>query len=165
LPYVCSTREEREELARGARPAYQGRSTGIVSTPDLVRLFYERIWNNGDLDAIPALLAKDFKFRGSLGTELSNQKEFRNYVLLIRGAITNYHCEILCCVAEDNRAFAKVRFGGIHTGRFRGFKPTGLPVSWVGAALFRFTRGLISELWVLGDLVTLDESLRSNASV
>ena len=51
----------------------------------------------------------------------------------------------------------------MHVGNFRGHQPSGLPVHWHGAALFRFEHGRIGELWVLGDLVGLDAMLRSNA--
>jgi predicted ester cyclase len=54
-----------------------------------------------------------------------------------------------------------MRFGGMHVGDFRGHRPTGLPVHWDGAALFRFEDGRIGELWVLGDLAGLDAMLSS----
>jgi hypothetical protein len=40
-----------------------------MSVPKPVETFYERIWNDGDLEAISDLLTEDFKFRGSLGME------------------------------------------------------------------------------------------------
>jgi hypothetical protein len=45
---------------------------------------------------------------------------------------------------------------------FRGYAPTGKPVQWLGAALFRFDRGAIAEVWVLGDLFGLDAMLTEN---
>jgi predicted ester cyclase len=133
-----------------------------VRASALVRGFYERIWNAGDFQAIPGLLAPDFKFRGSLGVEVRSHEGFERYVRSIRGALSEYRCEILDCVAETDRAFARMRFSGIHTGIFRGYPPTGKPVYWLGAALFHFKGGLITDLWVLGDLAGLDEVLRHN---
>ena len=57
-----------------------------------------------------------------------------------------------------------MRFSGVHTGEFRGYAPSGLPVHWLGAALFRFDHGKIAELWVLGDLMGLDALLAKNAT-
>jgi steroid delta-isomerase-like uncharacterized protein len=133
-----------------------------VSTPVLVKAFYERIWNAGDLRAVSQLLAEGFTFRGSLGVETHGRNGFQDYVCSIRGALSSYHCEVVECVAERNRAFAKMRFSGIHTGPFRGYQPTVKAVEWLGAALFRFESGQIAELWVLGDLAGLDEVLRRN---
>ena len=137
-----------------------GRDTSL--TPKLVEAFYERIWNHGDLEAADALLTDDFVFRGSLGAELRGVAAFIGYVCAVRESLIGYRCEILECVAEGNRAFAKVRFGGRHIGTFRGYAPTGKHVEWLGAALFKFEASAISELWVLGDLTSLDALLRAN---
>ena len=126
--------------------------------------FYERIWNAGDFDAAAALLAEQFSFRGSLGAEMHGREPFKNYVRAVHQALGDYRCEILECVAEHDRAFAKMRFSGIHRGVFRGFEPTGKLVHWHGAALFQIVGGVISDLWVLGDLAGLDQMLKENAN-
>jgi predicted ester cyclase len=133
-----------------------------MSTPDLVAAFYERIWNAGHLEAAFELLTEDFLFRGSLGAELRGQDEFLAYVRSIRSALAEYHCETLACVAEGDQAFAQMRFSGRHVGVLRGFQPTGRPVHWSGAALFRFKGQTIAQLWVLGDLMGLEAVLRGN---
>jgi steroid delta-isomerase-like uncharacterized protein len=133
-----------------------------MSTPIIVKAFYERIWNHGDLEAAFDLLARDFRFRGSLETETLGQNAFKEYVRAVRGALADYRCEILTCITEDNQAFAKMRFSGRHVGLFRGHAPTGRSVHWSGAALFRFENGAIAELWVLGDLAGLDSLLSAN---
>ena len=134
----------------------------IMSTPKLVEQFYDRIWNAGDLNAASDLLADDFAFRGSLGTELSGHNAFKEYVRSVRDSLSEYQCEILTCVAEGERAFAKMRFSGRHTASFRGYEPTGKPVHWLGAALFRFKGDRIAEVWVLGDLGGLDALLKES---
>jgi len=133
-----------------------------MSVPKLVQQFYDRIWNSGDLDAVGTLLSEDFLFRGSLGSESKGRVGFADYVRSVRGSLSNYRCEILECVTEDKRAFAKMRFSGMHTREFRGNPPTGLLVHWLGAALFRFEEDGIAELWVLGDMNGLDALLKKN---
>jgi steroid delta-isomerase-like uncharacterized protein len=133
-----------------------------MSTPNLVRDFYDRIWNAGDVDAASQLLAADFTFRGSLGVELSGQEAFIEYVRSVRTALKHYRCEVLDCVTEGDCAFARLRFSGTHIAAFRGFAPTGKPVAWLGAALFRLDQTAIRDLWVLGDLNGLDSLLRAN---
>src|SRR5262245_31424880 len=87
---------------------------------------------------------------------------FTDYVRSIRSALSEYRCEISECLAEGDRAFAKVVFSVRHVGVFRGYPPTGKRISWVGAALFRFRGELISSLWALGDVAALDATLREN---
>lgn len=134
-----------------------------MSTPKLVRAFYERIWNKGDIAATTELLAPDFLFRGSLGKEMKGVAEFQSYVRSVREVLAEYNCEILSCVAEGDQAFAKMRFSGRHVAAFRGYPATGQTVEWLGAALFRFKDSLITDVWVLGDLAGLDTLLGKQA--
>lgn len=133
-----------------------------MTVPHLVDRFYRQIWNDGDLAAVSELLSETCTFRGSLGTNLQGRDAFSKYVVMVRGALANYKCQILECVAEGDRAFAKMEFSGLHVAPFRGFQPTGKIVHWLGAALFRFENGLIADLWVLGDLAGLDMVLSRN---
>jgi predicted ester cyclase len=135
-----------------------------MSTNPLVVDFYHRVWNSGDEAAVSALLSAEFVFRGSLGVELKGRTAFWGYVCGVRTALAGYRCDILDCVSEGQNAFAKMRFSGTHVSDFRGYKPSGRPVDWLGAALFRFEDDRIRELWVLGDLVGLDALLKSNAT-
>ena len=62
---------------------------------ELVRAFYERIWNAGDLSCLPDLLSPAFVFKGSLGDELEGWNAFGNYVRSVRSVLAEYRCEIL----------------------------------------------------------------------
>jgi steroid delta-isomerase-like uncharacterized protein len=134
----------------------------MMSTPSLVTAFYERIWNEGDLGAVSQLLTSDFSFRGSLGVELEGREAFQDYVRSIRSALDDYRCDVLECVSEGSRAFAQMLFSGRHVGVLLGYGPSGKPVHWHGAALFRFEGQAIAELWVLGDLIGLEAILEAN---
>lgn len=133
-----------------------------MSIPAQVATFYAQIWNRGHVEVAQELLADGFVFRGSLGTEMRGRAAFVDYVASVRRPLEDYHCEILECVAEGDRAFAKMRFSGVHVGTFRGQAPTGKYVHWLGAALFRFDGPRIAELWVLGDLAGLDALLEAH---
>lgn len=136
-----------------------------MSTPKLVEAFYARIWNAGDLAAVPDLLHRDFHFRGSLGADLQGHEAFTDYVRAVHHALADYRCEILACVSEDNQASAKMKFSGRHIAPFRGFAPTGKSVHWLAAAWFRFESETIVELVVFSDMSGLDALLRANQSV
>jgi steroid delta-isomerase-like uncharacterized protein len=127
---------------------------------DLVAAFYADVWNRGDLDAIPRLLREDFAFRGSLGAERRGHAGFAEYVTTVRGALADYRCDILDVVAEDGRAFARMRFSGVHVGELLGHPATGRRVEWLGAALFTAgVDGRLADVWVLGDLQALTAQL------
>lgn len=131
---------------------------------ELVESFYADVWNRGDLGAIPALLREDFTFRGSLGAERRGHAGLAEYVRQVRGALSGYRCEILDLVAEEPRAFARMRFSGLHVGPFLDFPPTGQRVEWAGAALFtKGDDGRLADLWVLGDVAGLRALLQAQA--
>ena len=93
---------------------------------------------------------------------MRGRSAFEDYVRSIRARLGGYRCQILDCVSEGDRAFCRMKFSGEHVAAFRGFPPTGKPVHWLGAALFRFENNRIAEVWVLGDLAGLDDVLRQN---
>ena len=109
-------------------------------------------WNTLETAAIPELLDPDFTFRGSLGSTMTGYAAFADYVGMVTGALGDYRCTILELVWEDDRAFARMQFEGIHRGLFQGFAPTGRPVDWSGAALFMLKAGKIADSWVQGDV-------------
>lgn len=65
-------------------------------------------------------------------------------------------------MVSDHKAFAKMLFSGLHRKTFLGYEPTSLRIEWAGAALFTFNEGMISDLWVLGDLQGLHQLLTRN---
>lgn len=131
-----------------------------TSAREIVKAFYSQIWDKHDKSRIPDLLWPDFTFRGSLGQTCIGHDGFAQYVDAIHEALEGYRCEILDLVIEGPKAFARMRFSGLHRGEFLGFGPTGKPVEWLGAALFVFRDGRIASLWVLGDLYGLVQRLK-----
>lgn len=130
-----------------------------MSTHPLVSAFYSQVWNAGARAALNDLVTDQFRFQGSLGAPVIGRDAFWGMVSFVRGALSDYHCTIVDCVSEGDKAFARMRFAGTHTGPFRGFEPSGRRVEWQGAALFTFEGERIAELWVLSDTAALDAAL------
>ena len=108
-----------------------------MNTSDLVRRFYEEIWNCGDKAKIPELLHESFTFRGSLGQTKRGRDGFAEYVEFVKDALSEYRCEIQEMVCEGSKVFAKVLFSGVHQKEFLGYPATFRRVEWTGAALFK----------------------------
>lgn len=136
----------------------------MTEAVEIVRRFYEVIWNQGRLNAISDICHDEMTFRGSLGDSKRGSEGFADYVRKVRGALGNYRCDIEEIVAEGNRVFAKMRFTGVHEGELLGYAPTRKTVQWAGAALFTIEGDRIAEVWVLGDLHGLVGQLSFNAN-
>ena len=125
----------------------------------LVTRFYERLWNAWDDDAVALTLATDFRFRGSLGSETVGREGWRGYRDAIRAGAADFHNEVVDLVLGDDRAAARLRYTGTHTGVLLGLPATGRAFTYAGAAFFRASEGLLTEVWVLGDLEALRAQL------
>jgi steroid delta-isomerase-like uncharacterized protein len=127
-----------------------------------VKKFYEILWDAHDKDAIPSVLSEDFTFRGSLGQEKLGHSGFSEYVDMVHNSLGDYKCHIEELVEEQNKVFAKMTFTGIHQDEFMGYVPTQKRVTWKGCALFTFNEELMTDVWVLGDLKSLENQLKQN---
>jgi steroid delta-isomerase-like uncharacterized protein len=123
-----------------------------VTPRTLVERFYDAVWNRADETEARAILAPDFRFRASLGPELRGPGGFIAYLRAVHLALENFTCTIEETIASEDRVAARMRFHGIHRGKFFGFAATGREIHWSGAAFFRLENGRIAELWVLGDV-------------
>jgi len=119
---------------------------------DLVRRFYDDLWNRWDDAAVPEVLAPDFAFRGSLGAETLGREGWRGYRDSVRAGSQDFHNEVLTIVVEGDRAAARLRYSGMHTGPLLGLPPTWRRFTYDGAAFFTRDAGLLTSAWALGDL-------------
>jgi steroid delta-isomerase-like uncharacterized protein len=125
----------------------------------LVSRFYHDLWNRWDDEGVEELLHEDFTFRGSLGTETRGRDEWRSYRDAVRAGSSDFHNEILDLVADGDRAAARLRYTGSHTGPLAGLPATGRRFSYAGAAFFTGDARQLTSAWVLGDLTALREQL------
>lgn len=132
-------------------------------TEALVRRFYQQLWNQWDDGAVAATLSEDFTFRGSLGDETFGRPGWRSYRDQVRAGSADFHNEIVELVCQPERAAARVRCSGHHTGPLLGWPPAAppRPFSYDVAAFFRVSDGLLTDAWVLGDLDHLRRQLAS----
>ncbi|MFZ0238386.1 MAG: ester cyclase [Xanthobacteraceae bacterium] len=119
---------------------------------ELVERFYNLVWNKADETEARRILARDFRFRGSLGPELRGPDGFIAYMRSVHAALGGFTCQIEEVIAAGDQAAARMSFYGRHRGRFFGIEPSGREIRWSGAAFFKTRGGTIIELWVLGDI-------------
>lgn len=134
-----------------------------MAVRELVRLFYEKLWNEIDFAIADEILHPDVTFRGSVGVGATGRQEVCDYVRMVTTALSGYRCDVESLIAEGNSVAAKVRFSGIHVGEFLGFPPTGRRVEWIGTAFFVGDENKLCDIWVLGDLESLRAQLKSGA--
>jgi len=60
----------------------------------LVERFYHRVWNKSDEVEARNILDADFRFRGSLGSELRGPDGFIAYMRSVHAALEGFTCKI-----------------------------------------------------------------------
>lgn len=135
----------------------ESRSAG---TEALVRRFYDDLWNRWDDTAVEEVLAGDFTFRGSLGTQTRGRDGWRAYRDTIRRGSPDFHNEIIELVTDGQHAAARLSYTGHHAGPLAGLAATGRRFEYAGAAFFTAREGRLASAWVLGDLDGLRRQLR-----
>jgi predicted ester cyclase len=125
----------------------------------MVRQWYEQMWNRWDESVFEQILDPEVKLRGSLGPSHQGFEGISNYMRFVRAAFPDFHNRIDLMVEEGNQVFARLTYSGTHEGELFRIPPTGSKIEYAGAALFTFERGRIAEVWVLGDIDHLKRQL------
>ena len=125
----------------------------------LIETFYEELWNRWNEAAVDDTLDAAFDFRGSLGQQTTGRDEWRSYRDSIRAGSADFHNEIVALICEDQRAAARLRYSGTHTGPLLDLPATQRRFEYAGAAFFVAEGQRLDSAWVLGDLDGLRRQL------
>lgn len=133
------------------------------SISTLIERFYRELWNSWNDSAVDDTLSPGFTFRGSLGQETSGRDGWRQYRDSVRGGSADFRNEIIELVCDGERAAARLRYTGTHTGLLLGLPATGRRFEYAGAAFFSAGPSAggqrLTGAWVLGDLDSLRRQL------
>ena len=125
----------------------------------LLRRFYEELWSNGNLEAIPELVAEDFVDHHALPGAPPGREGLAELVVTWRTAFPDMRetCEDL--ISEGEKVVGRFTMRGTHTGEFLGVPPTGRRVTMSGIDIVRVAGGKISESWYGEHLLELVQQL------
>lgn len=157
--------EEMTELAQPVVSSLDGRAPGrhdgrVASTiGGLVERFYGELWNRWNDAAVEDTLSPEFTFRGSLGLQTSGLDGWRQYRDLVRAGSADFHNQIIELVCDGQRAAARLRYSGTHTGLLLGLPATQRRFEYAGAAFFAADSQRLTSAWILGDLAALRRQL------
>ena len=124
----------------------------------LVRRWFEEVWNNGRVDAIDEMFDANGIAHG-LSDDPSNPikgpNNFKPFHTLFREAFPNMMIVIEDMVAEGDKVAARCSVRAKHEGEFLGRVATGSPVEFSGITIVRIDKGKIVEAWNNFDFMRL----------
>ena len=110
---------------------------------ELIRAWFEEVWNQGKEEAVDRFLSPDFLSCG-LPTEdrqpVRGPEGFKLLYRRLRGAFPDIKVELVHVLAEGDMAAAHCHLKGTHTGDTLGVPATGKTVDFRGVVLVK-TRG------------------------
>jgi steroid delta-isomerase-like uncharacterized protein len=108
---------------------------------------YQEIYNTNQLDALPEVLAPDFRphsLMPGVPATLEGYKTIQDGTL---AAFPDFHVSIEDLIAEGDKVVMRFLMTGTHQGNFMGAPATGVKIHVTGISIFRLAGGKIAEHW------------------
>ena len=124
----------------------------------LLRRWFEEVWNNGRADAIEEMFDENGIAHGlsdDPSKPIKGPREYRPFYAAFREAFPNMIIVVEDMVAEGDKVAARCSVRGRHEGDFMGRAATQAPVEITGIAIVRIENGKIVEAWNNFDFMTL----------
>jgi steroid delta-isomerase-like uncharacterized protein len=128
----------------------------------LVRRWFEEVWNSGRADAIDEMFAENGIAHGlsdDPSQPITGPQEFRPFHTLFRDAFPNMMIVVEDMVAEGDRVAARCSVRAKHEGDFMGREATQAPVEFTGMTIVRVANGKIAEAWNNFDFMRLHKQV------
>jgi predicted ester cyclase len=120
---------------------------GEKENKDLVRVSFEQIFNEGDLDAVEKYFAADWIDHNPAPGDPPGLEAIRAFYRVIHGGFPDLHCRVELLVAEGDLVASRVSLEGTHLGDYFGEKPTGKRITVTAIGIDRIANGKIVESW------------------
>lgn len=129
---------------------------------DLIRRWFNEVWNERRAEAIDEMLAADATVHGlsdTSGMPISNPAAFREFHKQFCGAFPGITVNVDDVIAEGDKAVARCTVRGKHSGDHLGLAATNADVEISGIAIIRVRDGKIAEAWNNFDFLKLNQQL------
>jgi steroid delta-isomerase-like uncharacterized protein len=128
----------------------------------VVHEWFDRVWNQGQREAIDEMLTEDACIHGLQGTDgcdVPGHAEFKQMHEGFREVFPNLNIAVEECVSEDDRVAFRCTVRGTHAGSGLGIAATGREVEFAGMGFVRIREGKIAEAWNVFDFQAMNAQL------
>jgi len=121
----------------------------MPNSADLIRRWFEEVWNQGRESAIDELCSQDAVGHGQThdGTDVVGPENFKHFWRAFRAAFTDIHVTFHRTIAEGELALLHWTISMRSTGPFMGIPATGKTITAKGMSIQRFVGGKMVEAW------------------
>ena len=115
----------------------------------------ERVWNEGELDAIDEYFARDVVIHSAPPELPAGSAGARETVSTFRSALSGFKLGTPIVIAEGDKVAAYWTMSGTQDGDLMGIPATGKRIETSGMSLVRYEGGKIAEIWGASDQLGL----------
>ena len=131
---------------------------------EVMRRWFEEVWNKGREEAIDELFAEDGVANGlavETGEPLRGPAGFKPFFQRFRNAFPDIEVIVEDTVSEGDKIAARCRVCATHKGDTLGFVATNNPVDFTGICIVRVRDGKIVEAWNNFDFMSMSQQLNA----
>ncbi len=154
---LSGTRRSLDATAQDATPAAGGEAN-LEANKALVRRVYVA-FSGGDPDDLDAVIAQDFAHHPLSPGEQPGREGFKGVVGVFRTIFPDFDVTLEDVVAEGDRVAIRGVARGTHEGDLLGISPTGVPVTFGVADVYRLADGEIREGWHQEDFLSIFQQI------
>jgi steroid delta-isomerase-like uncharacterized protein len=128
----------------------------------IARAWFERVWNQGDEEAIDELFSPTGIAHGlpvQPNGKIAGPQEFKRFANNFRAAFPNIRIAIRHCIVQGDLCAVHCDVTGTHTGEGLGLPATGRTVRFSGMCIIRVANDQIEEGWNSFDFLSLYQQL------
>ncbi|HKY45240.1 MAG TPA: ester cyclase [Pyrinomonadaceae bacterium] len=125
----------------------------------IVRRWFEEVWNNGRADLIAEMFDENGIAHGlsdDPAKPIKGPEGYRPFYNVFREAFPNIRIVIEDMVAEGDKVAARCSVRGKHEGNFQGIAASQSPIDFTGMTFIRIADGKIVEAWNNFDFMSLN---------
>lgn len=126
----------------------------------LVHRFMDECWNEGNLAAVPHLIAGHCRYHDPVFPHMiAGVESMQHHIERCRRAFPDLKFTITDTIAENTEVVVHWTANGTQRGEFLGMPPTNVNALLTGTSIYRIEDGKIVEEWTNWDLMSLIEQL------
>lgn len=133
-------------------------SQAARDTKSVIQEFDEQVYSKGNLAAIDALVAKDFRHHAPFPTP-QGRDGFKGFISGFREAFPDGTSETHDLIVTGEKAVIRYTFRGTHQGEFMEIPPSGNRVEVNGTSVYRVVDGKVTDEWSCLDTMGMMQQL------
>ena len=132
---------------------------------EILKEFIQKVWNQGDIEAIPEFIADKYTVIHDPGDPWDGKEldidGFKNRVTTSRAPIPDQRFDIVESYESENSVCITWLWSGTHLGEIAGFPPSGKKLNMSGATVYYFENDRITGHWQVADRLGIFKQIQA----